>query len=292
MNDVRWCHPVRQRKWITLNDFSMSWGRLDDSFELRALSAKPWAICCIDNIAVASFVSMVLGVIVLALVVVVRCPTIYITISCCAYGGRWSSGLLAATPCHASAGPGRRMNYELFRYQTKLRYFKCEGFTWLQAFACDIHYGHIPALLFTWPLRYLPHLQAEFVQYHWDLICNLECMKAQIRVKFALRLFPFWFGCGDYILGNNRTSFKHLKCFSYTTFRDMTTRRNLGDPIYFRIDKSIYFEEFSPNNLLKILEIEADKQLSQIVNHEEINRQQVIQLAALNCQSKCNVWWW
>lgn len=24
-----------------------------------------------------------------------------------------------------------------------------------------------------------------------------------------------------------------LNCFSYTTFRDMTTRRNLGDPIYF-----------------------------------------------------------
>lgn len=57
-------------------------------------------------------------------------------------------------------------------------------------------------------------------------------------------------------------------------------RRNLGDPIYFRIDKSIYFEDFSPNNLLKILEIEADKQLSQIVNHEDINRQQVIRLAA------------
>ena len=57
-------------------------------------------------------------------------------------------------------------------------------------------------------------------------------------------------------------------------------RRNLGDPIYFRIDKSIYFEDFSQNNLLKILEIEADKQLSQIVNHEDINRQQVIRLAA------------
>ena len=67
---------------------------------------------------------------------------------------------------------------------------------------------------------------------------------------------------------------------AYTTFRDMTTRRNLGDPIYFRIDKSIYFEDFSPNNLLKILEIEADKQLFQIVNHEDINRQQVIRLAA------------
>ena len=64
---------------------------------------------------------------------------------------------------------------------------------------------------------------------------------------------------------------------AYTTFRDMTTRRNLGDPIYFRIDKSIYFEDFSPNNLL---EIEADKQLFQIVNHEDINRQQVIRLAA------------
>lgn len=67
---------------------------------------------------------------------------------------------------------------------------------------------------------------------------------------------------------------------AYTTFRDMITRRNLGDPIYFRIDKSIYFEDFSPNNLLKILEIEADKQLFQIVNHEDINRQQVIRLAA------------
>ena len=67
---------------------------------------------------------------------------------------------------------------------------------------------------------------------------------------------------------------------AYTTFRDTTPRRNLGDPIYFRIDKIIYFEDFSPNNLLKILEIEADKQLFQIVNHEDINRQQVIRLAA------------
>ena len=103
MNDVRWCHPVRQRKRITLNDFSMSWGWLDDSLELRALSAKPWDSCCIDNIAVANFASMVLGVIVLALVIVIRCPTIYITISCCAYGGRWSSGLLTVMLCHVSA---------------------------------------------------------------------------------------------------------------------------------------------------------------------------------------------
>ena len=103
MNDVRWCHSVRQRKGITLNDFSMSWGWLDDSLELRVLSAKPWDSCCIDNILVANFTSMVLGVIVLALVIVIRCLTIYITISCCAYGGRWSSESLTATPCHASA---------------------------------------------------------------------------------------------------------------------------------------------------------------------------------------------
>lgn len=90
-------------KIIALNDFSMSWGRLDDSLKLRALSAKPRVSCCIDNIAVASFASMALGVIVFALVVVVRCPTIYITISCCAYGGRWSSESLTATPFHASA---------------------------------------------------------------------------------------------------------------------------------------------------------------------------------------------
>ena len=190
----------------------MSWGWLDDSLELWALSAKPWDSCCIDNIAVANFASMVLGVIVLALVIVIRCPTIYITISCCAYGGRWSSGLLAATPCHASAGPGRRMIYELFRYQTKLRHYKCEAFTRLQTYACDIHYGHIPALLLVQPLRYLLGLLAVFVPYRFNLICDVGCRWAQFRVEFALRLFPFWIGCGDYILGNNRTSFKHLKC--------------------------------------------------------------------------------
>lgn len=190
----------------------MSWGRLDDSLELWALSAKPWVSCCIDNIAVASFASMVLGVIVLALVIVIRCPTIYITISCCAYGGRWSSGLLTVMLCHVRAGPGRRMIHGLFRCQTKLRYFKCEGFTWLQAFAHDIHYERILALLLAQSLPHLPNLQVGCVQYHWDLICDLGCMQAQISVEFALRLFPFWFGCGDYILGNNRTSFKHLKC--------------------------------------------------------------------------------
>ena len=88
-------------------------------------------------------------------------------------------------------GPGRRMIYGLFRYQTKLRYFKYEGFTWLQAFAHGIHCEHNQALLLIQPLRYLLSLQVVFVPYRLNLICDLECRRAQFRVEFALRLFPF-----------------------------------------------------------------------------------------------------
>lgn len=55
---------------------------------------------------------------------------------------------------------------------------------------------------------------------------------------------------------------------------------NLGDPIYYRIDKSISFEEFSPADLLKILEIEVDRQLSLISKTTKIERQNVIRKAA------------
>lgn len=57
-------------------------------------------------------------------------------------------------------------------------------------------------------------------------------------------------------------------------------KKNLGDPIYFRIDKSVYFEDFSPNDLLKILEIETDKQLSSVISGTDMDRQKVMQLAA------------
>ena len=57
-------------------------------------------------------------------------------------------------------------------------------------------------------------------------------------------------------------------------------KKNLGDPIYFRIDKSVYFEDFSPNDLLKILEIETDKQLSSVTSGTDMDRQKVIRLAA------------
>lgn len=83
------------------------------------------------------------------------------------------------------------MIYGLFRYQTKLRYFKYEGFTWLQAFAHGIHCEHNQALLLIQPLRYLLSLQVVFVPYRLNLICDLECRRAQFRVEFALRLFPF-----------------------------------------------------------------------------------------------------
>lgn len=57
-------------------------------------------------------------------------------------------------------------------------------------------------------------------------------------------------------------------------------KKNLGDPIYFRIDKSVYFEDFSPNDLLKILEMETDKQLSSVISGADMDRQKVIRLAA------------
>lgn len=52
-------------------------------------------------------------------------------------------------------------------------------------------------------------------------------------------------------------------------------RNNLGDPIFFRIDKCIEYKEFSPVDLLKILDLEVKKQLARIkmpVDMEEVRR--------------------
>ena len=52
-------------------------------------------------------------------------------------------------------------------------------------------------------------------------------------------------------------------------------RKNLGDPIFFRIDKSVRYEELSPLSLLKILDLEIDKQASSLttpIDKEEIRR--------------------
>lgn len=57
-------------------------------------------------------------------------------------------------------------------------------------------------------------------------------------------------------------------------------REKLGDPIYFRIDKNIKFEDFSPNELTDILEIEVDNQLCLISSRFNFNRQDVMRLAA------------
>lgn len=52
-------------------------------------------------------------------------------------------------------------------------------------------------------------------------------------------------------------------------------RENLGDPIFFRIDKSIRYEEFLPQDLMKILNLEVEKQTSSLVvsiDKDEIRR--------------------
>lgn len=52
-------------------------------------------------------------------------------------------------------------------------------------------------------------------------------------------------------------------------------RRNLGDPIYYRIDKCIEFTDFEPSDLLEILNLEVERQLSAIrlpIDQEEVRR--------------------
>ncbi len=57
-------------------------------------------------------------------------------------------------------------------------------------------------------------------------------------------------------------------------------RLNLGDPIYYRIDKSVLFEEFKPEDLMTILENEVDKQLELISDGLELNSSEIIRVAS------------
>lgn len=57
-------------------------------------------------------------------------------------------------------------------------------------------------------------------------------------------------------------------------------RKKLGDPIYFRIDKCILFEDFLPESLKDILENEVDNQLSLISNDVHLDRDEVTRFAA------------
>lgn len=55
-------------------------------------------------------------------------------------------------------------------------------------------------------------------------------------------------------------------------------RKNLGDPIFYRIDKSVQFEDLLPNDLMRILDLEVEKQTSSLTT--SINIEKVRNLAA------------
>ena len=57
-------------------------------------------------------------------------------------------------------------------------------------------------------------------------------------------------------------------------------RENLGDPIYFRIDKCIPFEDFRPEDSMAILRIEVKKQIELAVNKVNLNYDEVLRMAA------------
>lgn len=57
-------------------------------------------------------------------------------------------------------------------------------------------------------------------------------------------------------------------------------RDNLGDPIYFRIDKCILFEDLRPEDLLEILRMEVNRQINSISENNQVDRSEVMRIAA------------